>query len=85
MKARAAVAWEPQKPLVINPAQISGNVVDAIKEMTNGGADYSFECIGNVEVMRQALECCHMGWGVSTIIGAAAWNISKQLRNLAAG
>ena len=55
----------------LNPKQISGNVVDAIKEMTNGGVDYSFECIGNVEIMRQALECCHMGWGVSTIIGVA--------------
>jgi S-(hydroxymethyl)glutathione dehydrogenase/alcohol dehydrogenase len=55
----------------LNPAQISSNVVDAIKEMTNGGVDYSFECIGNVEIMRQALECCHMGWGVSTIIGVA--------------
>jgi S-(hydroxymethyl)glutathione dehydrogenase/alcohol dehydrogenase len=39
--------------------------------MTGGGVDYSFECIGNVEVMREALECCHMGWGVSTIIGVA--------------
>ncbi len=39
--------------------------------MTKGGADYSFECIGNVQVMRQALECCHKGWGVSTIIGVA--------------
>ena len=39
--------------------------------MTNGGVDYSFECIGNVDVMREALECCHMGWGVSTIIGVA--------------
>ncbi len=39
--------------------------------MTNGGVDYSFECIGNVNVMREALECCHMGWGVSTIIGVA--------------
>ncbi len=56
---------------ILNPNAISGSVVDAIKEMTNGGVDYSFECIGNVEVMRQALECCHMGWGVSTIIGVA--------------
>ena len=40
-------------------------------ELTGGGADYSFECIGNVEVMRQALECCHRGWGVSVIIGVA--------------
>jgi len=39
--------------------------------LTKGGADYSFECIGNVDVMRQALECCHKGWGVSTIIGVA--------------
>jgi S-(hydroxymethyl)glutathione dehydrogenase / alcohol dehydrogenase len=45
--------------------------VQKIIELTGGGADYSFECIGNVEVMRQALECCHRGWGVSTIIGVA--------------
>ncbi|HCB14538.1 MAG TPA: S-(hydroxymethyl)glutathione dehydrogenase/class III alcohol dehydrogenase [Gammaproteobacteria bacterium] len=55
----------------LNPADLSAGTVEAIKEMTNGGADYSFECIGNVDVMRQALECCHMGWGVSTIIGVA--------------
>ncbi|HRD65856.1 MAG TPA: S-(hydroxymethyl)glutathione dehydrogenase/class III alcohol dehydrogenase [Candidatus Competibacter sp.] len=55
----------------LNPQNLSGDVVEAIKEMTNGGVDYSFECIGNVNVMRQALECCHMGWGVSTIIGVA--------------
>jgi len=55
----------------LNPAASGGNVVEAIQEMTNGGVDYSFECIGNVEVMRQALECCHMGWGVATIIGVA--------------
>ena len=55
----------------LNPATVGGNLVEAIKEMSNGGVDYSFECIGNVEVMRQALECCHMGWGVSTIIGVA--------------
>ena len=40
-------------------------------DLTDGGADYSFECIGNVDVMRQALECCHRGWGVSVIIGVA--------------
>jgi S-(hydroxymethyl)glutathione dehydrogenase/alcohol dehydrogenase len=45
--------------------------VQKIIDLTGGGADYSFECIGNVEVMRQALECCHRGWGVSTIIGVA--------------
>ena len=55
----------------INPAELDGSVTEAIVEMTNGGVDYSFECIGNVEVMREALECCHMGWGVSTIIGVA--------------
>ncbi|MEI2742548.1 MAG: S-(hydroxymethyl)glutathione dehydrogenase/class III alcohol dehydrogenase [Candidatus Competibacter sp.] len=55
----------------LNPKESGIDVVEAIKEMTNGGVDYSFECIGNVNVMRQALECCHMGWGVSTIIGVA--------------
>src|SRR5260221_615950 len=47
------------------------DVVAELVEITGGGADYSFECIGNVEVMRQALECCHRGWGVSVIIGVA--------------
>ena len=50
----------------------AGNVVDAIVQLTDGGADYSFECIGNVATMRQALECCHKGWGQSIIIGVAA-------------
>ena len=54
----------------INPKTVA-NVVEAIIELTKGGADYSFECIGNVEVMRQALECCHKGWGESYIIGVA--------------
>ena len=54
----------------INPKHVA-NVVEAIVELTKGGADYSFECIGNVEVMRQALECCHKGWGESYIIGVA--------------
>tara|TARA_Y100001947_G_C10339053_1_gene304426 strand:- start:144 stop:1250 length:1107 start_codon:yes stop_codon:yes gene_type:complete len=47
------------------------NIVEAIIDLTKGGADYSFECIGNVETMRQALECCHKGWGESVIIGVA--------------
>ncbi|HYN13741.1 MAG TPA: S-(hydroxymethyl)glutathione dehydrogenase/class III alcohol dehydrogenase [Burkholderiales bacterium] len=47
------------------------DVVAEIVEITKGGADYSFECVGNVELMRQALECCHRGWGVSVIIGVA--------------
>ena len=54
----------------INPAE-SADVVAEIVDMTDGGVDYSFECIGNVEVMRQALECCHKGWGESVIIGVA--------------
>ena len=54
----------------INPRD-AGDVVAAIVDLTDGGVDYSFECIGNVEVMRQALECCHKGWGESIIIGVA--------------
>ncbi len=54
----------------INSKEVD-SVVEAIQDLTNGGADYSFECIGNVEVMRQALECCHKGWGESYIIGVA--------------
>ena len=55
----------------VNPSEVEGDLVAHLVELTGGGADYSFECIGNVEVMRQALECCHKGWGVSTIIGVA--------------
>ena len=55
----------------VNPNSIEGDLVAHLVELTGGGADYSFECIGNVQVMRQALECCHKGWGVSTIIGVA--------------
>jgi S-(hydroxymethyl)glutathione dehydrogenase/alcohol dehydrogenase len=54
----------------INPTKVD-NVVDAIVQLTDGGADYSFECIGNTKTMRQALECCHKGWGQSIIIGVA--------------
>lgn len=54
----------------INPKEVA-NIVEAIVDITKGGADYSFECIGNVETMRQALECCHKGWGESVIIGVA--------------
>jgi len=56
----------------VNPNDIDEDVVPYLVELTKGGADYSFECVGNVNVMRQALECCHKGWGVSTIIGVAA-------------
>ena len=55
----------------INPTVVD-DVVDSIVDLTSGGVDYSFECIGNVDVMRQALECCHKGWGESIIIGVAA-------------
>lgn len=54
----------------INPREVD-DVVGAIQDLTDGGADHSFECIGNVNVMRQALECCHKGWGQSIIIGVA--------------
>ena len=55
----------------VNPNEVEGDVVPYLVDLTRGGADHSFECIGNVEVMRQALECCHKGWGKSTIIGVA--------------
>jgi S-(hydroxymethyl)glutathione dehydrogenase / alcohol dehydrogenase len=55
----------------VNPKDLKGELVPYLVDLTGGGADYSFECIGNVEVMRQALECCHRGWGVSVIIGVA--------------
>jgi S-(hydroxymethyl)glutathione dehydrogenase/alcohol dehydrogenase len=67
--------WEIAKALgatdFVNPKDVNGSVVEYIKDLTGGGVDYSFECIGNVKVMRDALECTHMGWGVSTIIGVA--------------
>ncbi|MDH3845152.1 MAG: zinc-binding dehydrogenase, partial [Myxococcales bacterium] len=53
------------------PKEVGGDLVAYLVELTGGGADYTFECIGNVEVMRQALECCHKGWGESVIIGVA--------------
>ncbi len=55
----------------VNPREVEGDLVAHLVDLTGGGADYSFECIGNVETMRQALECCHRGWGVSVIIGVA--------------
>jgi S-(hydroxymethyl)glutathione dehydrogenase/alcohol dehydrogenase len=56
----------------INPNEIGmDKVVEAILDISGGGADYSFDCTGNVNVMRQALECCHRGWGESIIIGVA--------------
>ncbi len=55
----------------VNPNEVDGDLVAHLVDLTNGGADVSFECIGNVKTMRQALECCHKGWGVSVIIGVA--------------
>ena len=55
----------------VNPKEVEGDLVPYLVDLTKGGADYSFECIGNVDVMRQALECCHKGWGESVIIGVA--------------
>jgi len=55
----------------VNPKDFERPVQDVIVEMTDGGVDYSFECVGNVKLMRAALECCHKGWGESTIIGVA--------------
>ena len=55
----------------VNPQEVDGDLVGHLVELTGGGADYSFECIGNVQVMRTALECCHKGWGESYIIGVA--------------
>ena len=55
----------------VNPKEIEGDLVAHLVELTGGGADYSFECVGNTTLMRQALECCHRGWGVSVVIGVA--------------
>jgi S-(hydroxymethyl)glutathione dehydrogenase/alcohol dehydrogenase len=55
----------------VNPKEVAGDLVALLVELTKGGADYSFECVGNVDLMRTALECCHKGWGESVIIGVA--------------
>jgi S-(hydroxymethyl)glutathione dehydrogenase/alcohol dehydrogenase len=55
----------------VNPKEVEGDLVAHLVNLTKGGADYTFECVGNVKLMRQALECCHKGWGISTIIGVA--------------
>jgi S-(hydroxymethyl)glutathione dehydrogenase/alcohol dehydrogenase len=55
----------------VDPRAVGGDVVGHIVELTKGGADYSFECVGNTTLMRQALECCHRGWGESIIVGVA--------------
>ena len=55
----------------VNPKDHDASIQDVVVELTDGGVDYSFECVGNVELMRSALECCHKGWGESVIIGVA--------------
>jgi S-(hydroxymethyl)glutathione dehydrogenase/alcohol dehydrogenase len=62
----------------VNPKEAGADLVAHLVNLTKGGADYSFECIGNVDVMRQALECCHKGWGVSVIIGVAG--VGQEIR-----
>ena len=69
--ARQALATKFGMTHFVNPKEVEGDLVPYLVNLTKGGADYSFECIGNVDVMRQALECCHKGWGVSVIIGVA--------------
>jgi S-(hydroxymethyl)glutathione dehydrogenase / alcohol dehydrogenase len=69
--AREAIARKFGMTHFVNPSTISGDLVGHLVELTGGGADYSFECVGNTQLMRQALECCHRGWGVSVVIGVA--------------
>jgi S-(hydroxymethyl)glutathione dehydrogenase/alcohol dehydrogenase len=69
--ARKALAEKLGMTHFVNPREVAGDLVPYLVDLTGGGADYSFECIGDVKVMRQALECCHKGWGVSVIIGVA--------------
>ncbi len=69
--AREALARKFGLTHFVNPADVDGDLFAYLVSLTGGGADYSFECVGNVDLMRQALECCHRGWGVSVIIGVA--------------
>ncbi len=69
--ARQALARQFGMTHFVNPTAVKGDLVGHLVELTRGGADYSFECVGNTTLMRQALECCHRGWGTSVIIGVA--------------
>jgi S-(hydroxymethyl)glutathione dehydrogenase / alcohol dehydrogenase len=69
--SKQAIAQKLGMTHFVNPHEVAGDLVPYLVDLTKGGADYSFECIGNINVMRQALECCHKGWGVSVIIGVA--------------
>ncbi|WP_454781895.1 S-(hydroxymethyl)glutathione dehydrogenase/class III alcohol dehydrogenase [Legionella sp. WA2022007384] len=68
---RRALAEKMGMTDFVNPMEVDNDLVAHLVELTKGGADYSFECVGDVKLMRQALECCHKGWGVCTIIGVA--------------
>ncbi|MCA9594694.1 MAG: S-(hydroxymethyl)glutathione dehydrogenase/class III alcohol dehydrogenase [Myxococcales bacterium] len=68
---RKAIAEKFGMTHFVNPKEVEGDLVPYLVNLTGGGADYTFECVGNVELMRQALECCHKGWGESVIIGVA--------------
>jgi S-(hydroxymethyl)glutathione dehydrogenase/alcohol dehydrogenase len=68
---RKAIAEKFGLTHFVNPAEIGEDLVPYLVNLTGGGADFSFECVGNVKLMRQALECCHRGWGTSIIIGVA--------------
>jgi len=69
--ARRAMAERFGMTHFVNPKEVEGDLVAYLVSLTKGGADYSFECVGNTTLMRQALECCHKGWGTSVIIGVA--------------
>ena len=69
--ARKALAEKFGLTHFVNPSDVEGDITSHLVELTKGGADFTFECVGNVKLMRLALECCHKGWGVSTIIGVA--------------
>jgi S-(hydroxymethyl)glutathione dehydrogenase / alcohol dehydrogenase len=69
--ARKSLAEKLGMTHFVNPKEVKGDLVPYLVDLTKGGADYSFECVGNTDLMRQALECCHKGWGVSVIIGVA--------------
>jgi S-(hydroxymethyl)glutathione dehydrogenase/alcohol dehydrogenase len=78
--AREAIARRFGLTHFVNPKELKGDVVPHVIELTGGGADYSFECVGDVRLMRQALECCHRGWGVSVIVGVAGAGQEIQTR-----
>jgi len=69
--AREAIARKFGATDFVNPSEVRGDLVPYLVDLTRGGADYAFECVGNVKLMRQALECCHRGWGTCVIVGVA--------------